>query len=74
MCHLTVTAPSEALEERLEEFVRKNTGCSVQMTTEVKPDLAGGFVFEVDDWLIDASVKTQLETIRRGFMEMNAAH
>ncbi|MBQ4287233.1 MAG: ATP synthase F1 subunit delta [Bacteroidales bacterium] len=74
LCHLTVTSPSRSLEEQLEEFVRKNTGCSVQMTTEVKPDIVGGFVFEVDDWLIDASVKTQLETIRRGFMEMNAAH
>ena len=74
LCHLTVTAPSRALEEQLEAFVRDNTGCAVQMTTEMKPDLVGGFVFEVDDWLIDASVKTQLETIRRGFMEMNAAH
>ena len=74
LCRLKVTAPSPALEKKLEDFVKKNTGCAVQMTTEVRPDLIGGFVFEVDDWLIDASVKTQLETIRRGFMEMNAAH
>lgn len=74
LCHLTMAAPSRALEEKLTAFVEENTGCKVQMTTEVKPDIAGGFVFEVDDWLIDASVKTQLETIRRGFMELNAAH
>ena len=34
-------------------------------------DLIGGFVFDVDDYLVDSSVKRQLELIRRQFIRKN---
>ena len=34
------------------------------LATKIDPDLLGGLVVRVGDWLYDASVRTQLETIR----------
>ena len=39
----------------------------VELHQEVDPELIGGFVVEVGDRLYDASAKTQLETLRKGF-------
>ena len=34
------------------------------LESAVDPDLLGGLVVQVGDWLYDASVRTQLETLR----------
>lgn len=71
LAHLTVASPSEALEERLREVVRKKTGRELKMDVQVDPSLIGGFVFVVDDCMMDASVKGQIEAIRKQFTEKN---
>ena len=38
---------------------------------EVDPSLIGGFVFDIDDAIIDKSVSRQLELIREQFIEKN---
>lgn len=60
-----------ALEKKLRELIESRTGSKLLMTTEVEPDLIGGFVFEVEDRLLDASVSHQLELIKRQFIEKN---
>ena len=35
------------------------------------PDLVGGFVFDLEDYLLDASVRRQLDLIREQFIEKN---
>ena len=35
------------------------------------PDLVGGFVFDLEDYLLDASVRHQLDLIREQFIEKN---
>ena len=62
-------APS--LETRLREVVESQTGCKLILRTEVDPALIGGFVFEVEDMLLDASVSRQIDIIRRQFIEKN---
>lgn len=59
------------LEKRLREVVESKTGSKLLLTTEVDPGLIGGFVFEVEDRLLDASVSHQLELIKRQFIEKN---
>lgn len=60
-----------ALESRLRDLIEKQTGCRLILKTEVNPSLIGGFVFEVEDTVLDASVSRQLDIIRRQFIEKN---
>ena len=57
-------AQRPALESRLRDLVEKQTGCRLILKTEVNPSLIGGFVFEVEDTVLDASVSRQLDFIR----------
>ena len=70
--HLTtVTEPSERLLERLKTLVKEKTGDDVIIEADVDPSLIGGFVFDIDDYLLDASIKRQLDLIREQFVERN---
>ena len=70
--HLTtVTEPSERLLQRLKALVRQKTGDDVIIDVDVDPSIVGGFVFDIDDYLLDASVKRQLDLIREQFIERN---
>jgi F-type H+-transporting ATPase subunit delta len=44
-----------------------NTDQNVELTTEVDPDLIGGFVIEFGDKLYDASVAHKLEQMKGNF-------
>ncbi len=59
------------LESRLRDLIEKRTGCKLILKTEVNPSLIGGFVFEVEDTVLDASVSRQLDIIRSQFIEKN---
>lgn len=72
MAHLTTARePSERLLQRLKALVKQKTGEDVLIEAEVDPSLVGGFVFDLDDYLLDASVKRQLDLIREEFIERN---
>lgn len=64
-------AQRPALESRLRDLIEKQTGCRLILKTEVNPSLIGGFVFEVEDTVLDASVSRQLDIIRSQFIEKN---
>lgn len=59
------------LDVRLRDLIEKQTGCKLILKTEVNPSLIGGFVFEVEDMILDASVSRQLDVIRHQFIEKN---
>ena len=42
-----------------------------ELKTSVKPELLGGFVFEMDSERLDASIATQLRNIKKQFVEKN---
>jgi len=70
--HLTcVQEPSERLLQRLKDLVKEKTGDDVIIEVDVDSGLIGGFVFDIDDYLLDASVKRQLDLIRNQFIERN---
>ena len=70
--HLKVAVPpSEDLLARLRALVKERTGDEALIDVEVDPDLIGGFVFDIDDALIDKSVARKLELIRLQFIEKN---
>ncbi len=70
--HLTTAVePSQRLLQRLRALVRQKTGDDVIFEAEVDPSLVGGFVLDLDDALLDASVKRQLQRISEQFIERN---
>lgn len=68
---VTATEPSERLLQRLKALVKQKTGDDVIIEVEVDPSIIGGFVFDIDEYLLDASVKHQLDQIRQQFIEKN---
>ena len=63
--------PSEELLTRLADLVKERTGDEADLEVEVDPSLIGGFVFDIDDAIIDKSVARKLELIKRQFIEKN---
>jgi F-type H+-transporting ATPase subunit delta len=68
---VTATEPSERLLQRLKALVKQKTGDDVIIEVEVDPSIIGGFVFDIDEYLLDASIKHQLDQIRQQFIEKN---
>ena len=67
----TTTQPEEALLARLKSIVEERTGGVAEVVQYTSPNIEGGFVLQVDDLLLDASLKGQLEKIRREFLRKN---
>ena len=63
--------PSEELLTRLAALVKERTGDEAQIDVEVDPSLIGGFIFDIDDAIIDKSVAHKLELIKIQFIEKN---
>ena len=68
---LITAAPFEGLEDRVRESIEKRTGCKVVIETEVDPGLIGGFRVIVNGEMMDASVRHQLDLLRRNYIEKN---
>ena len=68
---LVVSMPSPELETKICEMIKNLTGLQLELTVSVDSSIIGGFVFEVADKRIDASVSRQLEDLRRRFIEQN---
>ena len=68
---LTSVSGRPSLESRLRALIEKETGDGLILKTKVDPSLIGGFVFEVEDTVLDASVLRQIDVIRHQLKEMN---
>lgn len=53
------------LTERLRSIVEKRTACRVDFSVKEDKELLGGFVLQYDTYRLDASVKTQLQKMKR---------
>ena len=71
VARLTTVVPSKELENRIRAMLEKQLGGEILIESSVDPDLIGGFTLEVGDYLLDASVRRQIETIRRQFVISN---
>ncbi len=67
---ITATPVSETVKEDIRKKVAAAMpGKSVEMSTEVKAELIGGFVLEMGDRLVDASIRRDLSDIRKQFLQ-----
>ena len=66
---LTTVTSNPELEQKIRALVTERTGCGLDLNVKLDPKLIGGFRLVVDDLLLDASVSSQLEKLRRQFIE-----
>ena len=61
---LTTAVPvSDDVKQKMQKMVESRTNGTVEFTTEVNPDIMGGFILEYDTFRLDTSVKSQLKNI-----------
>jgi F-type H+-transporting ATPase subunit delta len=67
---ITAAPVSDAVTESIRQKVAAALpGQQIEMTTKVQPELIGGFILELGDKLVDASVKRDLADIRKQFTQ-----
>ena len=72
ICRLTTAQPaSDEVINNLKVLVTKKTGGSVKIKNIVNSNIIGGFVFEMNYLRLDASLSTQLATIKK---ELTSQH
>jgi F-type H+-transporting ATPase subunit delta len=50
--------------ERIHQLVNNQFQASIELSTEVEPELIGGFILEVDHYRMDSSTRSELERLR----------
>ena len=68
---LTTATENPELAVRLAELMKLRGFTKVDVRTEVNPDLIGGFIVQIEDKRLDASIASQLRTIRKEWEEKN---
>lgn len=68
---LVTACPIPQLKASLESLMQNQTGAVVQLEESVDESLIGGFVLQVDDLRMDASVAAQLQMLRRKLIDNN---
>ena len=70
---ITAVPVSQEVANRLEKMVEdySHNSVDVLLETTVDPDIMGGFIFQIDDMRLDASVRQQFDTIKKQFIEKN---
>ncbi len=58
-------------ENKLVSSMQLKTGGTIELEKVIDPSLLGGFIFEIDFQRLDASIKGQLDSIRKGYFERN---
>ena len=66
-----MAVPSDALKRKLTDIVHDETGGTLELETKVDPSIIGGFIFDMEGRRLDASVASQLKTVRTQFIEKN---
>lgn len=69
--HVVIASPAEGLKERLEAVLQEKVGGEVHLDVVVDPSILGGFVIEIDDMRLDASVAAKFRLLRRELVENN---
>jgi len=54
-----------SVAERIGDEIGRQTGRTVQLTSTVDPDVIGGIVLRVGNSILDASIRTRLEHLRK---------
>ena len=61
----TATELDKATVKQIGDRIAKDTGQKIELTADVDPDILGGIVLRVGNSILDASIRTRLENLRK---------
>ena len=61
----SAVALDPAVADELGRKIREQTGQTIELTSNVDPDILGGIVLRVGNSILDASIKNRLDQLRR---------
>ena len=67
--HLVTAYDASDLKERMEKDFAARTGADVRIEAKQDPDIIGGFIFDMDGKLIDASVRSRFRILRKELID-----
>lgn len=63
------------IDKETEEEIRRTAAAFVhakmELQSSVDPSIGGGFIFDINDYRLDASIASQLKKVKRQFIEKN---
>lgn len=68
---ITAVPVSREVWERIRDSASTLLHAHMELHTEVDPDIEGGFVFDINDFRLDASIATQLKRVKQQFIDKN---
>ncbi|EJW90243.1 ATP synthase F1, delta subunit [gut metagenome] len=68
---ITAVPVSSEVEERIRKSAASLLHARMELRTEVDASIGGGFVFDINDYRLDASITTQLKRVKEQFIVKN---
>lgn len=68
---ITAVPVNKATEERIRGTAAHILHARMELETVVDPAIEGGFIFDINDYRLDASILTQLKKVRQQFIDKN---
>ncbi|MCK3683725.1 ATP synthase F1 subunit delta [Maribellus sp. YY47] len=65
----TASEVSPATIQKIQELLEKELDATIELSTQVNPEILGGMVLRLDDKQYDASVASQLKKIKQSLLE-----
>lgn len=62
---------NKVTEERIRETAAHILHARMELETVIDPSIGGGFIFDINDYRLDASIATQLKKVRQQFIDKN---
>lgn len=68
---ITAVPVSQKVADRIRNSASSMLHARMELETEVNPSLEGGFIFDINDYRLDASIATQLKRVKQQFIDKN---
>lgn len=68
---ITAVPVDKATEERIRDSAAAAVHAEMELNTIVDPSIEGGFIFDINDYRLDASIATQLKRVKQQYIEKN---
>ena len=68
---ITAVPVSKEVADRIRNSASSMLHARMELETEVNPSLEGGFIFDINDYRLDASIATQLKRVKQQFIDKN---
>lgn len=68
---ITAVPISKEVKERIRNSASVLLHACMELHTEVDPSIEGGFIFDINDYRLDASLATQFRRVKKQFIDKN---